>query len=127
MSIYIKKRRFASSIVFAAAFFVLAGCDALGIPDLTRHDEVPPAVRAEPRLVGSPTADVQESGWPRLGDVPAKPKDFSPPPVYGHYMDELDYDRGEAEAARRAAEAGDQSASENNGGPTLTPPQLPKE
>ncbi|MDR3425165.1 MAG: hypothetical protein P4M13_08895 [Alphaproteobacteria bacterium] len=87
--------------------FLVTGCDTLGLPDLTRHDEVPSAVKAEPRLVETPPPVTEESPWPRLGDVPFKPKDFSPTPVYNHYMSQLEYDRAEAAAAKKKALADD--------------------
>jgi hypothetical protein len=121
--IYMKFRSLASSILLMAAF-LLAGCDSLGLPDVTRHDEVPADVKAAPRLVESPPADVDSEAWPRLGDVPFKPHDFSPQPVYGHYMNELEYDR--AVAADAKEKAGEEAPASDMSAP-LAAPQLPKE
>ncbi len=121
----------ASSIVFLTSFFLLAGCDSLGLPNLLRHDEVPPEVKAVPRTLEAPPLAMEDNTWPRLGDVPFKPKDFSPKPVYDHYMDELEFHRDEAEAAKKKALAEDpvldDVAPQNNQAPVPQPPSFPKE
>ncbi len=50
-----------------------------------------------------------DATWPLLADVPFKPSDFSPKPVYDHYMNELEYHRAEGETAKEKAEANDPS------------------
>jgi len=117
---------FASSIVFILCF-LLAACDSIHVPDVTGHDEVPPAVKAEPRLVEQPPPLTGNEPWPRLGDVPFKPKDFSTQPVYNHYMNELEYDRGEADAAKQKVRDESSASGTTSPGPFLVPPQLPKE
>ena len=113
------------------SFFLLAGCDSLGLPNLLRHDEVPPEIKAAPRLVEVPSPSAEDQAWPRLGDVPFKPKDFSPKPVYDQDMDELEFHRDEAEAAKRKALAEDptlgDAAPQNNQTSTPLPPRFPKE
>lgn len=97
---YLKFQKFASSIVLAACFFLTVGCDTLGLPDLTRHDEVPDEVKAMPRQVTIP-AETEYEDWPRLGDIPSKPKNFPPKAEYNHYMDELQHHRAEADALKK--------------------------
>jgi hypothetical protein len=89
---------------FAFLLPILAGCEAVGLPDLMAHDEVPSEIKAMPRDVAVPT-EADLAAWPRLGDVPAKPKTFSPKPVYEQAMDELLYEREEGERMRQEAEA----------------------
>jgi hypothetical protein len=105
---YMKFLIFTPPIVFVSCALILAGCDSLGLRDPLRSDQVPDAVKAEPRLVATPpdapSAMSSPAVWPRLGDVPFKPKDFSPKPAYTHYMDELEYHRAEAEAAKKKVE-----------------------
>jgi hypothetical protein len=89
----------ASSILLTTCI-LLAGCGSLGLPDLSRVDNVPPEVKAEPRLVETAPPLTGNETWPRLGDVPFKPEDFSPKPVYDHYMNELEYDRAVGDDAK---------------------------
>lgn len=103
--IYMKTHRFASLILFGACFF-LAGCGQFGLPDLTRHDEIPPKVKAQPRLVEVPPLPT-DATYPRLGDVPFKPNNFSPKPIYNHYMNEMEFDR---DSARREKDDVEQEA-----------------
>jgi hypothetical protein len=122
----------ASSIVFLPCFFLLAGCGGIYVPNVFGHDEVPDEIKAQPRLVEAPTPQADDTEWPRLGDVPFKPKDFSPKPVYDHYMNELEYHRSEAETAKNSALANDpaldDAALQNNQAPlSLRPPRFPKE
>jgi hypothetical protein len=117
----------ALSIALMFSFFLLAGCETLHLPNLTHHDEVPPEVKAQPMLIATPPPQGDPAGWPRLGDVPFKPKDFSPQPVYDHYMDELEFHRDEAEDAKQKAQEDDPvpeiGATQNE---RLFPPHLPQ-
>jgi len=79
----------------------LAGCGTFGLPDFTKKDEVPPEVRAEPVIIDVPPQNDADRQWPHVGTVPFMPKDFSPKPVYDHYMNELEYDRDESVAAKK--------------------------
>jgi len=121
------------SIVLMSCILMLAGCDSLNLRNPFLADQVPPEAKAEPRLVGSPppptATDAQT--WPRLADVPFKPKDFSPKPAYDHYMDELEYDRAESDADKKRVEAEspaspDAASTGTSSGPALKPPQLPQ-
>ena len=107
----------------------MAGCETLGVRDVTLPDQVPAAVKAEPMLVEKAPPAAADQPWPRLGDVPFKPKDFSPKPVYDHYMNEMEFHRAEAQAAQRKAIAEDPTlpADENvPQGALLLPPQMPQ-
>jgi hypothetical protein len=108
----------------------LTSCDSLGIRDIFARDQVPPDVKAAPLQVASPAPIPEDAPkvWPRLGDVPFKPKDFSPPPVYNQNMDELEFQRAEAGADKMRVE--DEAPLQSvpvmpHDG--LTPPLFPKE
>jgi len=83
----------------------LSGCKSMGVRDYFADDQVPQSAKDEPRLVASPSPITGNEAWPLLGDVPSKPNDFSPKPVYDHYMDELAYDRGAAQAEKKEVES----------------------
>ncbi len=126
--------RAASSILCLLCLFALGGCDMLGIPSLATHGTVPDDVKAQPRLIQTPDPTMADpSGWPRVGDVPFMPKDFSPPAAYNHYMNEMEFERDEAGAAKQ--QAADEDAVVNSDSTltpdaphsALVPPQLPKE
>ena len=89
----------------------LAGCEDVKIPNLSHHDEVPTEAKEAPRLVQRAPPVAEDAPWPRLGDVPFKPKDFSTKPVYEHYMDELEFHRAEAQDEKKRVE-GEAPASE---------------
>jgi hypothetical protein len=81
-------------------FFVLSGCESIGLPNIFAHDQVPESVKQQPSvLVFPPPADDRD--WPRLGDVPFKPKGFSSKQDYEQSMDELERQRYEGEMAHR--------------------------
>ncbi|MDD3029016.1 MAG: hypothetical protein PHS57_01855 [Alphaproteobacteria bacterium] len=65
-----------SSNILLLVFFLLAGCDRVHIPRLFSPDEVPGDVKEEPLTVRLPAETEGDDQWPRLGDVPFKPKDF---------------------------------------------------
>jgi hypothetical protein len=88
----------------------LAGCTSLGTRDYFANDQVPQSAKDEPRLVASPPPITGNEPWPLLGQVPSNPKDFSPKPVYDHYMDELAYDKIAAQAEKREVESEDAAA-----------------
>jgi len=102
--IYMKITFGALSIVSLASIILLAGCESIQsihIPNLlSSEDEVPDEVKDQPRFVEIPLTPEEEAAWPRLGDVPFKPKDFSTPSAYNKTMNELKQDRVEAEAAK---------------------------
>jgi len=110
----------ASSIARLTALF-LSACDSLGIRDILAPDQVPQMAKDEPRIVAAPPPVAPETPWPRLGDVPFKPNDFSTKPVYDHYMDELTDDRIGAEADKKEVDQAPVFSPVNG----LTPPQLP--
>lgn len=60
-------------------------------------NEVPPEVLAEPRVVPTAPLSTDSPGsWPLLGDVPPRPKDFTPPPLINAAKTEMENDRDEA-------------------------------
>lgn len=121
----------ASSIVSLACFFLLVGCESIYVPKIFGEDEVPPEVKAQPRLVEvAPPASDQDK-WPRLGDVPSKPKDFSTKSEYDQSMDRLLEDRQASEEAKRktlrdAPVFGDAALQDDRKTVRLRPPLFPK-
>lgn len=86
---YMKISVGASSIVSLMCFFLLAGCENLHVPNFFGYDEVPDSVKEQPRFVEVPSSPVEGEGWPRLGDVPFKPADFSSEESYGRSIQEM--------------------------------------
>lgn len=84
------------------AFFVSAcGADDIKMPNVFSGSEVPREVLDAPRLVAKPTeTDLNLVPWPRLGDVPSKPNDFSPKPVLDQAVSEMHHERDENEHIR---------------------------
>ena len=80
---------------------LLTGCDSFDSIRLFHHDEVSPEARAAPRLVPSAPPSTDETPWPRLGDVPFKPQDFSTKPVYEQDMIDLAAERDAAAEAKK--------------------------
>jgi len=118
----------ASASSIPLCLLLLAGCDSLGIHDMTRKDQVPDDVKAQHLIVQTAPPTDADTPWPRLGDVPRKPYDFTPKPVYDHYMDEMEYDRDVAQEEKKKVETSEPPASpafpsENS----LTPPLFQKE
>ena len=109
--------------IMLLTLLTLTACENLGIRDYFANDQVPQSAKDALRLVASPPAPTGDEPWPRLGEVPSMPKDFSPKPVYNHYMDELAYDRGEAQAEKKLVQGQDDAAN------ALTPSEIevPKE
>jgi hypothetical protein len=117
-----------ASLIIAALLIILplVACESLGIRNLLADDQVPQAVKDEPRVVVSPPAAEEKPQWPRLGDVPSKPKDFSPKPVYDHYMDELAYDRDDAQATKKEIESETNATEQTPAAIPPAPPQFPQ-
>ncbi len=110
----------ASSILLLACFCCTAGC-GLYVPRLFEHDEVPPEIKNAPRLVQVPPETKTEESWPRLGDVPGRPKNLTPQDVYERHVEELQQERAESEAVKREALENDP-----NTPPFLKPPEFQK-
>ena len=65
------------------------------VPQFFSHDEVPDEVKNKPMIVN--VDKKTDDSWPRLGDVPRKPKDFPSKTQYNKEMDDLISSRSEAE------------------------------
>ena len=117
------------SILVLTLSVMVSGCDSLGIPNFFSHDQVPDEAKAVPRLVETPSAgSVDMHSWPRLGDVPFKPHDFTPPDISDRYMNEMEFHRSEAEAAKATAASEDATitgVTNTAQTPKLAPPLLP--
>lgn len=83
----------------AGLSLVLSGCSSLGLdeikmPHVFGGSEIPDAVLHEPRVVAVPSAQEMENpAWSRLGDVPAKPTNFTPQPIIQDTMRAMEQDR----------------------------------
>jgi hypothetical protein len=126
----------ASASYILLGFLLLTGCDSFNIHNPTLHDQVPDSVKAQPLVVETAPPVPPSTPYPRLGDVPTKPKDFSPKPVYEHYMDEMEYDRTQAQEEKKQIDQEATpvspstpvlSAPQSSQGNILAPPQFPKE
>jgi hypothetical protein len=85
------------------------------MPHVFSGDEVPEGAINAPRLVAGPTPEeAADQTWPRLGDVPSKPDDFSTPTNINQSMTEMETARADAAISR-----------EQSGIP-LTPPPAQK-
>jgi len=72
-------------------------------PHVFGGSEVPPEVLSEPRVVKSPTNSVDPS-YPRLGDVPAMPTNFSSRPAIQQAIQNMEEDRAEGERTKQQYE-----------------------
>jgi hypothetical protein len=89
-------------IPFLAVLFI-AGCadNVLDLPVVFGGNEVPSDVMGAPRLVTGPSSEnAGTPGWPRVGDVPKRPKNFTPQPMIDQSKQELIDDRKGGEAIR---------------------------
>jgi hypothetical protein len=90
---------FAKNILLAAALCGIAGCSSM--PHVFGGDEVPEGALNAPRVVEKPTPEAEANQiWPRLGDVPSKPDDFSTPGAINQSMTEMESDRTAAATIR---------------------------
>jgi hypothetical protein len=114
------------------ALLLLTGCDSLNIPNPLRHDQVPDPIKEQPLIVEKAPPVPAKTPWPLLGEVPTRPKDFSPKPVYDHYMDELEYERDEDQQEQKNVESAPppillDTSTTTPINSSLNPPQFPKE
>ncbi len=97
--------RMKAPVLCLFGLMLLTGCDSLETIRLFHHDEVSSEARAAPRVVPAAPPSTDETPWPRLGDVPFKPKDFTTKPVYEQEMNDLAAERdAAAEAKKRVQE-----------------------
>jgi len=118
-----------ASAVLLSIFCCIAGCDSVYVPSVFEADEVPPEVKAAPRFVASPPPSQKEESWPRLGDVPGRPKNLTPAADYERAVQELQQERAESEAVKKEALQNDpalrDAASQKTpAAPVLQPPQF---
>jgi hypothetical protein len=77
---------------------ILAACSDTDItlPEVFGGSEVPAESLNEPRLVAQPEPNtLTDKSWPRLGDVPSKPTNFSSHEAIQKTMQEMEDDRAE--------------------------------
>ena len=99
------KSAFMKGLFIGGCILCLVACglvDDADIPHVFGPNEVPPEALAEPRLVPVPPApDPRHPAWPRLGDVPSKPEDFSSPAAIARTFQQMENDRAEAQAQKQ--------------------------
>jgi hypothetical protein len=98
MEFYSKSALF-QKICVAGFLLVLTSCgmvDDNDLPHVFSGNEVPPEVLAEPRVVTTPSKPV-DTTWQRLGDMPFKPKNFTPQPTVDAAKRELENNRAAAD------------------------------
>lgn len=90
-----------SAFIITACVGFLAACDNIHWPHVYGPDEVPADVRDAPRPI--PTAQHAPEGtpFPRLGDVPSHPKDFTPDATIDQTKQQMEDDRDEANAIKQ--------------------------
>jgi hypothetical protein len=113
------KLTFFAKIPTALFLLALASCSdsEIKLPKVFGGSEVPQEVLDEPRVVPVPSPQNQAT-WPRLGDVPTMPRDFSPQPTINAARREMQSDRSDAERLQQ-----DYAAAP----PALPPPPAPQE
>jgi len=84
-----------SALILAALSLAACADSSVNLPHVFEGNEVPPEVVAAPRVVPQ-AAPINRAVWPRLGDVPSKPKDFTPQSVIDAAKDEMANDRDDA-------------------------------
>src|SRR5262249_30577579 len=89
-------------ILLMAALCGITGCSSL--PHVFGDSEVPEGALNAPRLVARPSQqEAEEQTWPRLGDVPSKPNDFSTPSMINRSMTEMENGRAAAANVRQGS------------------------
>ncbi len=89
------------------AMFLMAACERDdGItPHVFGDNEIPASALNEPRVVTTAVPNASaHAAWPRLGDVPPKPTNFTKLPLVDQTMVEMESDRAVAEQKRDEVE-----------------------
>ncbi len=89
--------------LFAALCLGLGACDRINWPRVYGPDEVPQAVRDEPRAIETLPPVSKDETYIRLGEVPSKPKDFSSPTTINKTKQQLEDDKSEAQVFKDEA------------------------
>src|ERR1700733_9212514 len=88
------------SVILALGLGGLAACDAINNiqwPHVYGPNEVPADVLNEPRPITVPPPVPEDATYPRLGDVPSKPKNFTPQPQIDQTKQQMDVERSEGQ------------------------------
>jgi hypothetical protein len=93
-------------MVLLCAVLMLSACSDsqsdIHLPHLTSTDEVPDTVANQPLKVQRVNTDwVEAQSWPRLGDVPEKPTNFSSEAMIEQGKQSLIRDRKQAESLKK--------------------------
>jgi hypothetical protein len=93
---------FAIKILLGLMLFGMAGCSSM--PHVFGDNEVPEGALNAPRVVAQPTPEAVASPiWPRTGDVPSMPNDFSSLASINQSMTQMENDRAEAGPIRQSS------------------------
>jgi len=85
----------------------LGGCSAVQWPHAFGGNEVPQSVVEAPSPIERPPPKPTDSGWLLLGNVPSRPKDFTPPAVSGQIMQQMINQREQAQKIQQQLEPAD--------------------
>jgi hypothetical protein len=90
------KSAFLTVFSFVLAVLALTACDSIKWPHVYGPDEVPQEVKDAPRKVNLPPPTEADETYPRLGDVPSRPKDFASPSAIDKTKREMEGERQKA-------------------------------
>ena len=94
-------------VISLMSVFLLAACGETDIklPKVFGDSEVPSEVLNAPRVVPAPPQATEARTWPRLGDVPSRPKDFTPQATIDAAKAEMESDRADAQQRQQEYQA----------------------
>jgi hypothetical protein len=98
---------FSAKTLIALCLLGLASCSDtdVKVPKVFGGSEVPPEVLNEPRVVPVPPPAPEQRVWPLLGDVPSRPRDFTPQPTINAAKAQMENDRDQAEQMQQDYQA----------------------
>jgi len=90
-------------LLMALCLSGLAACEKFAWPHVYGPNEVPASIQNEPRPFADVTPVVPGQDYPLLGNVPSKPKNFTPAPVIDKTKQQMEDDRTQAEIMKEKA------------------------
>lgn len=104
---FVTKSFFMRGFLAGSFLLALAACEDIeniNMPHVFGGNEVPPAITAEPRLVKVPPPLDPATPWPRVGDVPRKPDNFTSRPLIDATFQQMENERANAIADKTQIE-----------------------
>jgi hypothetical protein len=95
-----RKSALIRALALSAAMLALNACDSfekIDWPHVYGPNEVPESVVSEPRAVATLPPLPHDTTYPRLGDVPLRPKNFSTPAMIDQTKQDMDAQRYQAD------------------------------